>query len=339
MRKPIAARRALGLAALLAALCVFPVAGLYAAEREENPGDQLKSIFAGDVPDDLADLKAMEKHVQELSKRITPCTVGVEVGNSQGSGVIISEDGYVLTAGHVVGKPNRNVTFILHDGRRVKGKTLGMNRGIDSGLMKITEEEKWPFVEMGDSAALKQGQWLAGTGHPNGYHPGRAPVLRLGRVLATHDSVIVTDCTLVSGDSGGPLFDMDGKVVGIHSRIDNPLTSNMHVPVKTYQETWDRLVQGEDWGNMAVSGPYIGVQAEPDATTAKIAQVHPDTPADKAGLKVGDVITKFDGGDISDFASLAKLIANKKPGDKVKMQVSRGEESIELEITIGRRGE
>ncbi len=309
-----------------------------AAEPAPESGDDLQTIFEGGIPDDLADLKAMEKHVQELAKKVIPCTVGVAVGNAQGSGVIISEDGYVLTAGHVSGRPNRNVQLTLPDGKKVRGKTLGQNRGIDSGLIKITDEGKWPHLQMGDSSKLQQGQWIVGTGHPNGYQEGRKPVLRLGRVLANHSSVIVTDCTLVSGDSGGPLFDMDGKVIGIHSRIDNPLTSNMHVPVNTYLETWDRLAKGDSWGNLPGRGPFIGVQGDPEADNAKIARVYPKTPAAKAGMKVGDVITKFDGKDIPDFATLATLVGKKKPGDKVKVEVLRNDKTQRFNIVIGRRG-
>lgn len=298
----------------------------------------LAKVFAGQAPGSVAELKAMEAHVRKLAEKLVPCTVGVQVGQAQGSGVIISEDGYVLTAGHVVGKPNRKVQIILHDGRIVNGKTLGMNNGIDSGLIKITDKEKWPHAEMGDSEHLQNGQWLLATGHPGGYEPGREPVLRLGRVLASSDSVIITDCTLVGGDSGGPLFDMQGKVVGIHSRIGGPLTANMHVPVKTYSETWDRLVKGDAWGHLPGAGPYLGVQADPNAKNAKIGEVYPNTAAAKAGIKVGDVITKFDGHDVADFAALANLVRDKDPGNVVKVTVKRGSETLELEIELGQRG-
>ena len=104
--------------------------------------DRLRRIFEK-VPEDVADLKLMQEHIQKLSKRVVPCTVAVRLRGGMGSGVIISPDGYVMTAGHVVGRPDREVTIILHDGREVNGKTLGANFGIDSGLMKI----------MGDAAS------------------------------------------------------------------------------------------------------------------------------------------------------------------------------------------
>jgi serine protease Do len=308
----------------------------YAAEAKIAA---LERIFAGEAPQSIDELKALESHLQSLAKKVIPCTVGVRVGAAQGSGVIISEDGYVLTAAHVVGRPNIDVTFVLHDGRTVKGKTLGMNRSIDAGLMKISGDEKWPHLEMGKSAALKEGQWCIATGHPGGYEKGREPVLRFGRVLKNHDTVIMTDCTLVGGDSGGPLFDMDGNVIGINSRIAGPLNANMHVPVDTFRDTWDRLVAAEAWGSMPGQTPFLGVQGEPEAKDAKIAKVYPNTPAEKAGLQTGDVILKFDGHEITDFASLSKLVGDQAPGDKVKLEVKRGDETINVEVVIGQRSE
>lgn len=321
-------------------LCLFllvPSYQLHAAEQAESDFD-VASIFAGTAPANVKELKAMEEHFQQLSEKVAKCTVGVRVGQAQGSGVIINKEGYVLTAGHVAGKPDRNVVFILPDGKEVKGKTLGVNRGIDSGLLKITDKGDWPFLEMGDSSKLKPGQWVLATGHPGGYKSGRTPVVRVGRILANRDSVIVTDCTLVGGDSGGPLFDMDGKVIGIHSRIGGSLASNMHVPVNTYQETWDRLAKGEQWGSFPGNAPFVGVVGDPEADNCKIADVYPGTPAAKAGIKVGDIILKFDGKDTPDFQSLAELVGKMKPGNKVKIKIQRGEETLTLNLTIGRRG-
>jgi S1-C subfamily serine protease len=210
------------------------------------------------VPENVDDLRALEKQVQAVIAKVQPATVGVMVGFAQGSGVII-KDGYVLTAGHVSGKPGRPVIIRLPDGRKLKGKTLGRNDGIDSGLMKIEEAGKFPSVEMGKSTALKKGQWVIAIGHPGGFRPNRTPVVRLGRVLSVASTGINTDCALVGGDSGGPLFDLEGKVVGIHSRIGPfNMSQNFHVPMDTYVTTWDRLAKGESWGS---TGPGQLVQS------------------------------------------------------------------------------
>ncbi len=334
---------------LFAFLFVFPPTSLRADETatEANAAKtttldpRLQKIFDGGAPETVADLRAMQDHVQRLIDRLQKSTVGVRVGPAHGSGVII-KDNYVLTAGHVNGQPGRDAVFILQDGTAVRGRTLGMNASIDSGLMEITDQGDFPAVEMGDSSKLKRGQWVLALGHPGGYESGRRPVLRLGRILDVEDDAIRTDCTLVGGDSGGPLFDMQGRVIAIHSRIGGPLTANIHVPIKTYQDSWDRLAASESWGfPIGSSGPYIGVMGDPDSQEARIVQVYPDSPAQKADIQVGDVIVKFGDKAITDFASLARQVQNTQPGEKVKMAVRRkvdGEDkTVELEIEIGHR--
>ena len=204
--------------------------------------------------------------------------------------------------------------------------------------MKIDGAADLPFAEMGISDVLKEGQWCLATGHPGGYQSDRAPVLRVGRVLLSDQAAITTDCTLVGGDSGGPLFDMDGKVIGINSRIAGPLTANMHVPVNTFKDTWDRLNKGDAWGHFPGHEPYIGVRGEQGATGAKIASIVPDSPAAKAGLEPGDIVLKLDGADLSDFASLSAAIRERQPGDRIKLIVKRGEETKELRVKLGKKG-
>ncbi|RMF95811.1 MAG: PDZ domain-containing protein, partial [Planctomycetota bacterium] len=205
-----------------------------------------------EAPQSIADLRAIEQQVDEVIKQVMPAVVGVRVGASQGSAVIVSSDGFVLTAGHVVGKPNQDVTFIFPDGKTAKGKTLGMNTEVDAGMMKITSdppEGGWPHVEMGDSEHVPEGAWVVAMGHPLGYTKGRPPVVRLGRVLRNHDTVIRTDCPLVAGDSGGPVFDLEGKVVAINSRIAGSTSMNYHVPVNLFRNGWDRLAKGDVWSD------------------------------------------------------------------------------------------
>ena len=133
----------------------------------------LDRLLSGGNPGGVADLKAMQDHVRKLTAQLMKCTVGVQVGAAQGSGVIISKDGYVLTAAHVAGKPNHDVLFILSDGRMLRGKTLGLNRTMDAGLMKIEDQRELPFAELGVSDKLNEGQWCLATGHPGGYQSDR----------------------------------------------------------------------------------------------------------------------------------------------------------------------
>jgi serine protease Do len=337
-------------AALLALAGLMAPASADVKEKKEAPpklpaprkDPPLPAVFAKKAPEGVQDLRTIQAHVKKVLAKVLPSTVGIQVGGASGSGVIVSADGLVLTAGHVSGGPDRDCTLILQDGRRLKGKTLGQNRGIDSGMIKILDKGPWPFVEMGNSAKLERGQWVLATGHPGGYKKGRTPVVRLGRVQDVNAGVVTTDCTLVGGDSGGPLFDMHGRVVGIHSRIGMLITSNMHVPVNTYKTTWDRLVAGESWGGFFGRSDrpraYMGVlRPEKDEDTeCKIAKVVPGSPAEKAGIESNDVVTRFDGKQVNSFETLQGLVAKKRIGDEVMVELRRGSETKTVKLKLGR---
>ena len=205
-------------------------------------------------------------------------------------------------------------------------------------MIQITDKGEWPFVEMGNSADLKRGQWCLAVGQPGGYRKGRTPPVRLGRVLDPGKRAIRTDCTLVGGDSGGPLFDMQGRVIGIHSRIGGPITNNIHVPVDTYRETWDRLVKAEVIGAPApMGGPFVGVRGDLEADDCRIIRVVPESPADKAGLKTDDIVKTFDGKKIGGFEDFVDAVRKKKVGDEVALEVQRGKETVTLKLKLAKR--
>src|SRR5262245_30172216 len=120
--------------ALLVMLCGVAEPGV--ADEPKTTEIKVPAALEKSAPENIEDLKAIQQHVKKILEKLIPCTVGVRIGGSQGSGVIVSKDGYVLTAGHVSGQPGRDVVLVLHDGKTVKGKTLGLNRAIDSGLIK-----------------------------------------------------------------------------------------------------------------------------------------------------------------------------------------------------------
>jgi serine protease Do len=224
--------------------CVSAAAAtLRAAEGGSPPPQpQIEPIAA---PKDLGELRAIEERVKQVVGRVLPATVAVQVGPAQGSGVIVSHDGLVMTAGHVVHQPGQRVTFFFPDGKTAKGTTLGVNSFSDAGLMKITDKGDWPCVERGRSTEVKPGSWCVTVGHPLGYQSDRPPVVRVGRVLRCEATVLQTDCPIVSGDSGGPVFDLEGKVIGINSRIGSSTELNLHVPVDMFTRDWEKLLKGE----------------------------------------------------------------------------------------------
>jgi serine protease Do len=325
-------------------LCALLVAAALGASASAQSA--LPDAFSKPVPTSIADLKAIEQHVQKLVARTMPATVCLRVGSAQGSGVIIDKEGHILTAGHVSGGADRDAVIILADGRRLKGRTLGSNIGIDSGMALITEKADFPFVEMAKSADLKKGDWCLSLGHPGGYKANRPPVVRLGRLQQVTQKILESDCSLVGGDSGGPLFDMHGRVIGIHSRIGGRVSSNVHVPIDTYKETWTKLTAGEVWGNplafLDVLRPgeaYLGMRVALDKKTLKVESVTPGSPADKAGFKSGDLVLKVDNQTLDTPQAFGDLMKSRRPGAKLVIQIQRSDNPMTITVVLGKRAE
>ncbi len=299
---------------------------------------RLTSIFSGsENPEATGDLREMQGYVRKLADFVIERTVSVQIGSAFGSGVIVSEKGLILTAAHVSGSPGRAALIRLQDGRLVRGESLGLNRPLDAGMIRITDPGPWPFLKVGNSDRVKKGQWVAATGHPGGYEPNRGPVFRLGRVLEVmrDGSLLRTDCQLAGGDSGGPLVDMRGRVVGIHSRIGVSLANNLHVPTSAYRENWDALVSK----TIEPGSSYIGVQGEARASDARVVSVTKDSPAARAGMQAGDVIVRFGGQPVRSFNELIHLVQLRKPGESVSLEFKRDGNSQQATIRIGDRTE
>lgn len=203
----------------------------------------------------LAQLKIAQEQTRANYEKMLAATVGIHLEDSSGSGVIVSEDGYILTAAHVIIVPGDIFEIELSDGRKAKAKALGMDHDWDAGLAKIEGEGKWPFAPMAKERA-KVGSWCLATGHPGGIFSDRKPPLRLGRVLVVGDGSdplegVQTDATVYPGDSGGPLFNLRGEVIAIHSNIGYDVVENQHVPVEIYQKKWDDFVASKEFGEPA----------------------------------------------------------------------------------------
>jgi len=301
------------------------------------------AVFDKVAPEGVEDLRIIQEHVKKVVKKVMPAVVGIAVDKSSGSGVIIDEEGHVLTAGHVSGKPGQDCWVIMPDGKRLKAKTLGQNAGIDSGLIKIVDKGPFPYVGKGDSSKVKVSQWVISIGQPGGFKPTRSPVVRVGRITISNPRFLQSDCTLVGGDSGGPLFDMSGRVIGIHSRIGLTIDENVHVPVNTYTETWDRLVASESWGGLGglFSSPrpraYLGVEFAKGGEDLKIEAVTKDAPAEKAGFKIGDVLIGLDESKLRTRDDLFEIMGKKKPNDEVTFLVKRGDSEVKIKVKLGRR--
>ena len=292
------------------------------------------------APKSLAEVKMLEKHVQDLVGKIRPATVSI----FGGTGVVINKEGYILTAGHVLREPGRRTRIRFPSGKRAIAVTLGINDRYDSGLAKIVSDGDFPHLEMGNSSELKQGEWCLAVGFPVSFSRSEKPPVRLGRILLNRRVNITTDCTLMGGDSGGPLLNLDGKVIGINSRVSGgSLNRNVHVSVDVFKRDWDSLKEGEAYDKAGKLKPspkkrgYLGINASRGSRAAVVGLVANDSAADKAGLKVGDLILRVAGKKIEAFSDVVNELSSTVAGDEITLKVRRGEQELELKVTLGKR--
>lgn len=295
----------------------------------------------------LQDLKSLEAKVQAVSQRNMAATVALisDDANSSGSGVITTADGLILTAAHVV-QGMESLRVVFPNGSEVPGKVLGANFSKDIAMVQIQKNGPWPYVEMGESKPLAAGDWVIAMGHSAGFDAARKPPVRFGHVVSEGPgNFLTTDCTLIGGDSGGPLFDLNGKIVGINSSIGVSLTNNNHAGIDGFKEDWADLKAGETWGKLTlnplantekavlgiVMAPRRGVRGVP--VEGLVAR----SPAAAAGLRAGDVILAMDQNEIPDASMLEILLAKRQAGDTVKLKVLRDRNPLELSITLARR--
>lgn len=187
------------------------------------------------TPQSVEDLQRIEHQLQQVLPRVLPALVCIEVNNGSGSGILVSEKGLIFSAAHVVDKQGTVLKIIMPDGTRLPGKTTAQNSESDAGLAEITTrlDKELPRVERTEKLP-RVGDWVFALGHGGGLDQKRGPMVRLGRVVSLKNGVIQTDCKLIRGDSGGPLFNLNGELIGIHSRVGSGLEDNLHVPMKDF---------------------------------------------------------------------------------------------------------
>ena len=290
----------------------------------------------------IEDVRSLEKRIAAVAEKAMKSTVALvaEETGSSGSGVVASADGLILTAAHVV-EGVEEIDVVFPDGKQVAGKVLGANLSKDIGMVRILGPGPWPYMERGESKPLKAGDWVIAMGHSTGFDPARTPPVRFGRVVSDGPgNFLTTDCTLIGGDSGGPLFDLDGKVVAINSSIGNSLRNNNHAGVDGFKADWDRLMAGEVWGELQMNPlqneerPVLGIGIGAAVRGGGVVISGVTEHAAKAGLRAGDVIRTVDATRVRDGANLLVLLAKKQAGDKVKVGGVRGSGAFEVEVEL-----
>ena len=306
--------------------------GLLWAQSPDQAAKQAKIEAAPNVKNFKA-LQKLNQQIVGLSKKAQPATVCLVAknGRGSGSGIVVSQDGLILTAAHVTSSMPEEIIVIFPDGTRKEAVSLGADYDRDAAMVQIKEPGKYPFVEVGQSKDLKRNQWTVALGHSGGFDPMRKPPVRLGRVLR-NEKFVVTDTAVVGGDSGGPLFDAEGRVIGIHSNIGVSLMENRHVPIGVYHQQWKSLKEGKKSGERfnnapknvpSPDQPVLGVQLADSDDGVRVTEVVPKSPAERAGLEPDDVIKKINGKLMKSTDELIALVKKMKAGDEVQLNYYR----------------
>lgn len=275
---------------------------------------------------------------------------------SLGSGFIISPDGYVVTNNHVITADGRgevkSITVTMPDGTEYPAKLIGRDTSSDLAVLKIEAKGALPFVKFGDSRQARVGDWVIAIGNPFGL----GGTVTSGIVSAVHratgsgayDRFIQTDASINRGNSGGPLFDMKGNVIGINNAIFSPTGGSVGIgfaiPAEIASPIVDKLKGGQ-----AIERGYLGVQIQPvnedlgdSLGIARnrgefVQSVQPGMAAANGGMQAGDVVLKVDGKEVSPDQTLSYIVANTAPGKRIPIELIRDGKRMTLTVTVGKR--
>lgn len=268
---------------------------------------------------------------------------------SQGSGFFISEDGYLVTNNHVI-DAGETYTVVMDDGTELDAKLIGTDPRTDLALLKVEEDRKFTYVEFADDAQVRVGDWVVAVGNPFGLGGTVTAgiVSARGRDIGAgpYDDFIQIDAAVNRGNSGGPAFNLNGKVVGINTAIFSPSGGNVGIAFAIPASTAEQVIADlRDDGN--VERGWLGVSIQPvtddiaeslgmaDDEGAIVADTQADTPAMKAGIAAGDVIVSVDGEKIASPKELSRKIAGLAPGTDTEIGVFRDGKIRDITVTLG----
>jgi len=276
---------------------------------------------------------------------------------SLGSGFIISADGYVVTNNHVISPPGtratlEEITVTMPDGTEYEAELVGADAASDLAVLKINSSRDFPFVRFGASSDVRAGDWVIAIGNPFGLG-GTVTSGIVSAVLrnaggGAYDRYIQTDASINRGNSGGPLFDMQGNVIGINNAIFSPTGGSVGIgfaiPADIAAPIVEQLRSGEE-----IERGFLGVSIQPvndDLADSLglprnrgefVQTVQDDGAADRAGIRPGDVVTKINGKDVTNEQTLSFLVANIAPGTRIPVELIRDGKARTVYATIGKR--
>lgn len=276
---------------------------------------------------------------------------------SLGSGFIVSADGYVVTNNHVITAEGQgeveSISVTMPDGSEYPAKLIGKDAQSDLAVLKINANKPLPFVKFGDSGAARVGDWVIAIGNPFGLGGTVtagivSAVLRNTGTGSAYDRYIQTDAAINQGNSGGPMFDMKGQVIGINRAILSPTGGSvgigLAIPSDTAAPIVEKLIKG-----IAIARGYLGVRIQPlnddlaDSLGVPhnkgefIQGVEPGKAAAVSGMQAGDVVLRVAGQDVSPRQSLSFLVAGTKPGTRIPVDIIRNGKPMTLQVTVGTR--
>ena len=274
---------------------------------------------------------------------------GPRVERSLGSGFIIDPDGLVVTNNHVIDEADE-VEVVLVDGRVLAADIIGRDPATDLAVLRVDAGEPLPFVRFGDSDAARVGEWVVAIGNPFGLGGSLTTgvISAQGREIGgRYDDYIQSDVAINRGNSGGPLFNMDGEVIGVNTAIFSPTGASVgisfSVPSAVAEPVIEQLIEfGETrrgWLGVNVQ-PVTADMAEAmglaQARGAVVTRIDPDGPASRSDMQTGDVILAFNQRAVADDRALPRIVAETEPGSTVAVEVFRRGEPVTLEVTIER---
>ncbi len=318
-----------------------------------NSGIRAALVMAATVGCAGGVLAQEERTIISVTREVTPAVVGISVAGGAGSGVIIRRDGIILTNAHVVGR-NQTVTVELATGSELPGRVLGRDPTLDIAVVDIAGDNL-PSAPLGDSDDLQVGQTAIAIGNPLGFErtvtSGIISAVRrsLGGGL---DQLIQTDAAINPGNSGGPLLNSRGQVIGINTAVirdvpvgRQPFTAvglGFAVPINLAREVAEQLIT-----TGRIVRPYLGISYRgitpelarqfrlPVTEGVILAQVEPGSPAARAGLRNGDIITRIDGTEIDTEGDLLRFVRGARPGQTVVVTGTRPTGAFNVRLTLG----
>lgn len=332
------------------------IGGLYIVSLQE----QKPRVIEREIP-------ISREPVADLVERVMPSVVSIDIISKRiedpfegeedqdrrkqiggGSGFFVTTDGMIVTNRHVLDDADVDYEVMTNDGRRYSAKVLAIDTVLDLAILKI-DGNNFPALSLGDSSAVRPGQTVIAIGNTLAAFQNSVTmgiVSGINRKLWTGDDetsiemleeAIQTDAAINYGNSGGPLIDLSGEVIGVNTAVGDAQSLGFALPANAVRRAVDSV---REFGRIV--RPWIGIRYQMEEGGARISElglaessILPGSPAEKAGLRAGDLITSFSGQKLGEEQSLAGLMADVNPGDTVKLEIMRNEEILTIDITLG----